>query len=64
MSDRGQLDEPLYHQPLVQDDPSSLRSKSVRAVERILILLTVPEMVPMVTVSPIRTGRSKQDDDA
>ncbi|MNC55481.1 hypothetical protein D3C76_1367860 [compost metagenome] len=37
---------------------TSLRSKSVRVVERMRILLTVPEMVPMVTVSPIRTGRS------
>ena len=39
---------------------TSLRSKSVMVVARIRILLTVPEKVPMVTVSPIRTGRSKR----
>ncbi|MNJ67543.1 hypothetical protein D3C77_637260 [compost metagenome] len=35
-----------------------MRSKSVRVVARMRIRETVPEKEPMVTVSPIRTGRS------
>ena len=39
----------------------SLRSKSVMVVARMRIRLTVPDRLPMVTTSPIRTGRSKDD---
>ena len=38
----------------------SLRSKSVMVVARMRIRLTVPDRLPMVTTSPIRTGRSKR----
>ncbi|MCY1442175.1 hypothetical protein D9M71_585270 [compost metagenome] len=38
----------------------SLRSKSVMVVARMRILLTVPDRLPMVMVSPIRTGRSNR----
>ncbi|MOA45104.1 hypothetical protein D3C78_1674700 [compost metagenome] len=39
---------------------TSLRSKSVMVVARMRILLTEPEKVPIVMVSPIRIGRSNR----
>ncbi|MNR04340.1 hypothetical protein D3C85_1202880 [compost metagenome] len=37
-----------------------MRSKSVMVVARMRILLTVPDRLPMVTTSPMRTGRSNR----